>query len=156
MAQTIIRQSIEPEEVPFSLLHQADPSPQKIREYLPKGKTLIAENKDGEIIGVCILVFENAAAEIKNISIKKEHQGTGIGKQLLAAAKGLCEASQIKTLEVRTGNSSMGQLAFYQKCGFEIEGIVPDFFIKNYAEPIFENGIQCKHQIILRYEFTDF
>ncbi|MBT8233378.1 MAG: hypothetical protein KJN84_12165 [Bacteroidia bacterium] len=31
----------------------------------------------------------------------------------------------------------------------EIQGIEKDYFIDNYKQPIFENGIQCKHLIIL-------
>lgn len=54
-----------------------------------------------------------------------------------------------KTIEVGTGNSSVGQLALYQKCGFRIIGVDMDFFIKHYPELIFENGIQCRDMIRL-------
>lgn len=54
-----------------------------------------------------------------------------------------------KTIEVGTGNSSIGQLALYQKCGFRITGIDMDFFIKHYPEEIFENGIQCRDMVRL-------
>ena len=37
----------------------------------------------------------------------------------------------------------------YQKEGFEMKEIVKDFFLYNYDKPIYENGIQCKHMIIL-------
>lgn len=47
-----------------------------------------------------------------------------------------------KTIEVGTGNSSIGQLALYQKCGFRITGVDRDFFIRHYIEEIFESGIQ--------------
>lgn len=147
--------SDEPAEIPESLLLQADPSLEKIRAYLSKGKVWTAQNGEGKIIGVCVLNFEDNSAEIKNISIEEEYQGTGIGQRLLAAVKPFCQNLGLKSLTVRTGNSSIGQLAFYQKCGFEMIEIVPDYFIENYPEPIFENGIQCKHQIILRHEFTD-
>ncbi|GMQ30855.1 hypothetical protein [Algoriphagus confluentis] len=45
--------------------------------------------------------------------------------------------------------NNYSQLALYQKTGYEIVGIEKDFFIQNYPEPIFENGIPCKHKIIL-------
>jgi ribosomal protein S18 acetylase RimI-like enzyme len=53
------------------------------------------------------------------------------------------------TLEVGTGNSSIGQLALYQKCGFRITGIDYNYFIRHYDEPIFENGIPCRDMIRL-------
>lgn len=57
-----------------------------------------------------------------------------------------------ETVEIGTGNSSIDQLAFYQKCGFRIAAIDPDFFIRHYPEPIFENGIQCRDMIRLEYK----
>lgn len=53
------------------------------------------------------------------------------------------------TLVVGTGNSSFDQLALYQKCGFRMKGIIEDYFIEHYEEPIFENGIQCRDMIRL-------
>ena len=50
---------------------------------------------------------------------------------------------------IGTGNSSIGQLALYQKQGFEMERIEKNFFTKNYPEEIIENGILCKHMVIL-------
>ena len=41
------------------------------------------------------------------------------------------------------GTGTFGyQLAFYQRQGFRATGIDRDFFVKNYPEPIFEDGIQ--------------
>ncbi|MNP84355.1 putative N-acetyltransferase YvbK [compost metagenome] len=54
-----------------------------------------------------------------------------------------------KTIEVGTGNSSVGQLALYQKCGFRITGIDRDFFIRHYSEEIVENGIKVVDMIRL-------
>ena len=59
------------------------------------------------------------------------------------------KASGYKTIEVGTGNSSIGQLALYQKCGFRITSIDRDFFIRNYEDDIFENGIWCRDMIRL-------
>ena len=58
-----------------------------------------------------------------------------------------------KTIEVGTGNSSIGQLVLYQKCGFRISGIDIDFFVRHYPEEIFENGIQCRDMIRLSQDF---
>lgn len=54
-----------------------------------------------------------------------------------------------KTIEIGTGNSSIGQLVLYQKCGFRITGVDIDFFVRHYQEEIFENGIQCRDMIRL-------
>ena len=54
-----------------------------------------------------------------------------------------------QTLEVGTGNSSIAQLAFYQKCGFRITGVDRDFFTEHYEEELSENGILCRDMIRL-------
>jgi len=54
-----------------------------------------------------------------------------------------------KTIEIGTGNSSLGQLALYQKCGFRIVGVDRDFFVRHYQDEIFENGIQCRDMVRL-------
>lgn len=48
-----------------------------------------------------------------------------------------------------TGNSSINQLAFYQKLGFRITRIRKNYFVDHYSEAIFENDIQCVDLIIL-------
>jgi len=40
-------------------------------------------------------------------------------------------------------------LAFYQRFGFRVDSILKDYFIINYDEPIFENGIQLKDMLRL-------
>ncbi|ELK40572.1 hypothetical protein D478_18726 [Brevibacillus agri BAB-2500] len=69
------------------------------------------------------------------------HQGKGIGKQLVLHAIEVAKASGYKTIEVGTGNSSLNQLALYQKCGFRMTWIDRNFFLRHYEEAIIENGI---------------
>ncbi|MGX8177137.1 GNAT family N-acetyltransferase [Exiguobacterium artemiae] len=54
-----------------------------------------------------------------------------------------------QTIEIGTGNSSIGQLALYQKCGFRIVGVDLNFFLRHYEEDIIENGIRCTDMIRL-------
>ena len=88
-----------------------------------------------------------------NIAIKEEVQGRGWGKVLLNFAIEEAKKRKAKDLWIATGNSSIGQLALYQKMGFEMADIRWNHFIDNYPEAIWENGIQCKHMLILRMEF---
>jgi ribosomal protein S18 acetylase RimI-like enzyme len=85
--------------------------------------------------------------ELVNIAVSENEQGKGIGKQLVMDAIQISKMRGYKTIEVGTGNSSIGQLALYQKCGFRITSVDPDFFIRHYEDKIFENGIWCKDMI---------
>ena len=40
-------------------------------------------------------------------------------------------------------------MMLYQQEGFDLEAVDCDYFVRNYAEPIWENGIRCRHQLIL-------
>ncbi len=136
--------------IPFDLLELADPSRQQIESYLKTGTCYIAK-LDANIIGALVLNKINATTiEIKNIAVKTSEQGKGYGKRLLRYATKTSRALGHQTLIIGTGNSSIGQLALYQKEGFEIDHIKTNFFTKHYPEPIFENGIQCKHMVMLK------
>lgn len=103
-----------------------------------------------ETIGVMVLNEVNPSTiEIKNIAIKESKQSLGYGKSLLRYADKISREQGYEYLVIGTGNSSIGQLALYQKEGFEMKRIEIDFFLNNYSKPIFENGIQCKHMVIL-------
>ena len=86
-----------------------------------------------------------------NIAVSKNVQGKGIGKHLMKHAMNTARVLGYKVIEVGTGNSSLDQLAFYQKCGFRIISVDYDYFVRNYPEKIYENGIQCRDMIRLKY-----
>lgn len=136
-------------DIPFDLLELADPSRSQINEYLESGTCYMAKN-GSKVIGVLVLLpIDSSRIEIKNIAVNETEQGKGFGKTLLKYSESVGRKLGFDKLVIGTGNSSLDQLAIYQKAGFEMREILVDFFIKNYSEPIFENGIQCKHMVIL-------
>lgn len=145
----IIRKWRHEEMLPYDLLLLADPSRELVEAYITEGECYVAE-ENGEKIGVFVIVELSAIAmEIKNIAVCEDRQGQGIGKQLLAAAIRVATSKGYEQVEIGTGNSSIGQLALYQKCGFRISSVIPNFFVDHYDEIIIENGIQCTDMIRL-------
>lgn len=137
---------------PFDLLLMADPSRELVEEYIAEGECYIAE-ENGEVIGVFVIVpLTEEVVEIKNIAVHEDKQGKGFGKKLVQEAIDVAKRQGYEAVEIGTGNSSIGQLALYQKCGFRIEGIIKDFFVEHYDEIIMENGIQCMDMVRLRLE----
>ena len=135
--------------IPFDLLELADPSMARIKEYLKTGKCFVAKAGNA-VVGVMVLEMDvSEDTEILNIAVSPPEQGKGIGKLLLRYAEHYAKGQARTKLIIGTGNSSIGQLALYQKEGFEIIRIERDFFTKYYDTPIVENGIVCKHRIIL-------
>ncbi len=145
--QPIIKQN----EAPWDLLLLAQPSLENIQIDLNQGLCHVAKI-DSEIVGVFVIVQKSKQLwEITNIAVAPQYQGQKIGKTILAQAILVAQNLGATEIEVGTGNSSLLQLAFYQKAGFRIVGVIPDFFIENYDKPIYENGIQCRDLIRLKY-----
>ena len=109
---------VHAETLPMSLLLLADPSREVVESYIHRGHGFVAESA-GHIIGVYVLIQTRPqTAELVNLAVAEEQQGRGIGKKLVRHAIHTARVTGYKTLELGTGNSSVHQLAFYQKCGF--------------------------------------
>lgn len=148
----LTRQTSAPDAAQMQLLLEADPDAGKIAAYLESGALYVAEAA-GHAVGLVVLVPLAARGadvwEIKNIVLAPAARGRGHGKALLAAACDVLVGQGAKAVEIGTGNSSLDQLALYQKAGFRIVDVWPDFFA-DYPEPIVENGIECRDMVRLR------
>ncbi|TDL80155.1 GNAT family N-acetyltransferase [Peribacillus frigoritolerans] len=137
-------------EAPMDLLLEADPSEEKINDYLKNGNIYLAEHEK-KTVGVLVLMqIGNSSMEIMNLAVNDHFRGKGIAKKLIAHAKQVCADQNIENLEIGTGNSSLDQLALYQKCGFRMRIVIENYFIDHYEEPIYENGIQCMDMVRLK------
>lgn len=141
------------EKPPMELLLTADPSEEKVQEYLSKGQCYIVREGD-LIIGVYILLQTlRAKMELVNVAVLEDYQGQGIGKKLIQHAIANVQLQGYRFIDVGTGNSSISQLKLYQQCGFRMVKIRRGYFVKNYDEPIYENGIQCRDMVRLSILF---
>jgi len=148
-----IRPLSHDQSLPMDLLLLADPSKEKVLAYVQSGSCYAAFHAQ-EVIGVYVLSsLSQHSVEIMNVAVKESWQGKGIGKQLIRHAIAEAKATGFHTIEIGTGNSSIQQLALYQKCGFRLTSIDHDFFLKHYDEPIYENGIQCMDMVRLSLTF---
>ena len=58
-----------------------------------------------------------------------------------------------QSLLVGTGNSSLDNIAFYQKCGFRMDHVRRDYFA--YAQPpIWEDGILLQDMLMFRFNVS--
>ncbi len=134
----------------WKLLLCADPSEALIRAYLSEEYTRLAVHAD-RYVGVYVL---NQVApmlfELKNIAIEKSYRGIGLGRRMLGHAIGLAEARGAREIVVSTGNSSLSNLKFYQRMGFRIQAVEPDYYQRHYAEPIIEGGLRCLDRLELK------
>jgi ribosomal protein S18 acetylase RimI-like enzyme len=145
-----IRPLSSTEKLPFDLLLLADPSVKMLEKYIFISSFYVAII-DAQIVGVlALLPIDETLIEIKNIAVAETHQGKGIGKKLLEYALSEAREKGFQDIQIGTANSSIGQLALYQKMGFEMDSILKSFFIYNYPEPMYENGIWVRDMVVLK------
>ncbi|MFS0785913.1 GNAT family N-acetyltransferase [Shouchella sp. 1P09AA] len=149
-----IRQLQKNEDVPYDLLLLADPNQALVDAYLNQGNCYVLEiNK--QIVGCYVLLKTRPQTiEIINIAVTKQMHGRGYGKALLAHAIEKSKEAGYQTIEIGTSNSSINQLAFYQKYGFRMDYIDRGFFLRHYDEEIWEDGIQALDMVRLSMHFS--
>lgn len=134
----------------LALLKEADPDEHMINSYISRA-FLFECLYNNKIVGILALGKINQdSLEILNISVSDTHQNKGIGSSLLDFADVFAKKNYYVILEVCTGSTSIWQLYFYQKHGFRIISVQPDYFITHYKKPIYEHGIQLKDRLRLQ------
>jgi len=145
-------QEVPNTKAPIELLLEADPSVEKIKAYLPRSKCFVALLQ-GEPVGAYVVqCIAPGVYELMSIAVLPEHQRKGIGSELLKHAVTTVRTMGALRLEVGTGTFGY-QLAYYQREGFRVFAIEKDFFLINYKEPIYENGIQLKDMLRLAVDY---
>ncbi len=142
----------------LSLLLLADESETQVRSYLQQGDLYVLPGGDGAPIGVVLVLPKGEkTAELKAVAVAPEQQGRGVGKQLLALVLDELRRWGVGRVIVGTGNSSIGQLAFYQKAGFRLWQVERDVFTpeRGYAPDLQEHGIPLRDMIWLDQALAD-
>ena len=141
-----IREIAENKKQFLSLLLLADEQEDMVDRYIADGTMYILDDNGvkGESV---VLPIGGNTLEIKNIAIHPDYQRKGYGKALIdfiiEKYKG-----KYSVLQVGTGESQT-TIPFYEKCGFIRSHIIPNFFTDNYANPIYENGVQLVDMVYL-------
>ncbi|NQT59465.1 MAG: GNAT family N-acetyltransferase [Bacteroidetes bacterium] len=148
-------QEISANEVPLDLLLLADPGKVSINTYLHSSTLFSAKSGDAVVGIMAIKEVDAVTSEIVNLAVRGTWQNKKIGRKLVEKAIEFSRETQYRRLLIKTGNSSIHQLALYQKLGFQIVHINPNYFVTRYPQPIYENGIACRDQIELEYRIFD-
>lgn len=134
---------------PMDLILMADPNEQQVLDYLPHCLVLVASHQES-IVGVLALSPEGKEkAEIKVLAVAPGYRRKGIGRLLLQEAGIRSKRLGFTELQVCTGNSSIRPFQLYQQAGFDLTDIRWNYFTMHYPEPIIEEGIVCRHQLVL-------
>ncbi|MCA0971240.1 GNAT family N-acetyltransferase [Halobacillus litoralis] len=141
MAHSVTIHPIDNREDYLELFLMADESEAVVRSYLHQGDAF-AFHDEGNVVGACLITYPHPdEAEIKNIALKENARGKGLGKQAIHKLTGCLQSTEASKLIVGTANCSIENIIFYQKAGFRFSFIRKGFF-DSYPHPFYENGIQ--------------
>ncbi len=138
------------QDIPYDLLLLADETTEAINKYINQSDIYVFKRDNGIIALYVLQTVSSDTIELKNIAVDKAFQGQGIGRRLLKDAVARAKETGFKKIILGTADAAIKQLYFYQLAGFEIFDIKHRFFIDNYPDPIYENGIQLRHMIMLK------
>jgi lactoylglutathione lyase len=118
---------------------QAEDSTAALDAYIDHGEVLVAL-LGGEVVGHLQLI----GREVRNMAVSPAYRGRGIGRALLDAAG--------PSLTVATAAADIGNLRFYQRCGFRLTTVERDVFTPEagYAPGIAVDGIPLLDRVWLR------
>jgi predicted N-acetyltransferase YhbS len=123
----------------------AEDSQQHLDGYINDGRVLVARDGTGEIVGHLQLVPGARAGvfEIKNLAVRVDRQGRGIGRRLVAQSLDVSRHEGANTVEVVTAVADIDNVRFYQRCGFRAASIERDTFTeaKGYPPDLVADGI---------------
>ena len=131
------------------LLLLADDSEQQVRGYMQQGILFVAE-EGGRDLGIVLAIPAGASeVELKAVAVDPASHNRGIGKWMLALVLAALRERGFKRVVLGTGNSGIGQIAFYQKAGFRMWRIERDFFSpeRGYPDGLEENGIPLRDMV---------
>ena len=134
----------------MSLLLEADKSEMVVRSYLDQGE-LFTIDEDEEPRGVVLVIGEGNDLEIKNIAVERKSRGRGLGTGAIALVIDVARSRGFRRVIVGTADSSVETIAFYQRRGFHIYGLLRAFF-DAYPETIVEDGRVAHDMIMLEFE----
>jgi ribosomal protein S18 acetylase RimI-like enzyme len=137
----------------MELLLLADESEEVVNDYIDEGEMFSIQYEEN-LAGVILFIFHpGQIVEVKNMVVIEDFRGKGLGKTVLNMAFEVYRDRGLVKMIVGTANSSIANLAFYQKAGFRMTEIKRGFFEK-YPTPIYENGIRALDMVMFERILT--
>jgi N-acetylglutamate synthase-like GNAT family acetyltransferase len=137
------------------ILRQAEESELALRWSLANlSDTVYRMDADGQLVGAATMQWRGDPCEIMELAIAPQRHGQGLGKQLVAWLIDEARRRGKRQLLVGTANSSISNIAFYQKCGLRMDHIRKDYFWY-YRKPVYENGIRIRDMLVFKIDLGE-
>jgi GNAT superfamily N-acetyltransferase len=128
----------------------ADDSQELLDTYIDLGLLWVARAADGEVIGhLQVVPRDEEVWDVTNTAVVESQRGRGAGRALLERAVDEARAAGVRRMIVATGAADVGNLRFYQRCGFRMTRVVKDVFtpVNGYPAGLEVDGIPLLDQV---------
>lgn len=132
------------------LFELAESSAEQLAAYLELGTVLVARRGDVAIGHLQLIPTQQPGEiEIKNLAVREQDQGRGVGRALVAAAVAHAERAGYARITVKTAAADTGDVRFYQRVGFRLTAVEHDAFTPEtgYPDPILIDGIELRDAV---------
>ena len=109
-------------EQPFIKGERIDPA--GVREYMEKGKFLVAENAGG-LAGCVYVELRGDRGYLGLLGVAPERQGAGLGRKLMEAAENYFRVADCRAIDLRIISPRVPLPAFYEHMGYRQTGTAP-------------------------------
>jgi GNAT superfamily N-acetyltransferase len=141
-------------ETVIPLLRLAEPSASALQWSLRNlSDTVYRFDLADTLVGAASMRWRDDPSELVELAVAPDRQGQGVGRRIVAWLIAEARRRGRRALEVGTSSTSLGNIAFYQKCGFRVTAVRPDYFWYH-AEPLVEHGIPVRDMLVFTYELT--
>ena len=153
---SIILKQVAPDEVNaiFPILLLAESSEGALNWSLGNlSDTVYRAEDEGRVVGAATMRWNSEPCEIVELAVAEHLHRQGVGRKIVESLLAEARRRGKQRMLVGTGNSSIGNIVFYQKCGFRMDHIRRDYFWYH-REPEIENGILLRDMIVFSYDLA--
>jgi len=98
--------------------------------YVDDGDLWAFGDDEGPVAGAVVTIgsAEEATVELRNVAVREEHQGRGVGRAMVLAVLDALSSQGWRRAVVGTGTADPTTYVFYQRCGFRPHHVERDVF----------------------------
>jgi GNAT superfamily N-acetyltransferase len=111
----------------------------------------------GELVGAANMQWRDDPCELMELAVAPGRRGQGLGRQIVAWLLDEARRRGKRAMLVGSTNAAIGNIAFYQRCGFRMHEVRRDYFSyyeRHSGGPVFEHGIQVRDMLVFRYDLA--
>jgi GNAT superfamily N-acetyltransferase len=128
---------------------EAEDSEELLERYIDLGRVWVAVDPAGRTVGHLQAVPRDDAWEVTNTAVLESKRGRGVGRALLERAVEEARSVGVRRVVLATATADVGNLRFYQRCGFRLTHVVHDVFTEAHGYPpgLEVDGIPLRDQV---------